>query len=645
MELVVSTSPAEEQAATPSSSHRKVHSSHSLEFQDITFSVTNTKLGALLTGGQVGTHQILHGISGRVISGMAMAIMGPSGAGKTTLLETLARQPSVVNNENIALGGSVTIDGEQLTRSYFAKHCAFVPQYDALWPAMTAVENLEYAARLYGDFGGDVENMNAAISDIMEELGLSSCKDVKVGNVFLKGLSGGQKRRLSLGCELVSGRKEILFLDEPTSGLDAASASEIMKLIRRIAKIFNLIVCCSIHQPSSHVFFAFDRLLLLSGGHSAFFGQAADSLAYFETIGHKMSRTMNPADFLLEVVNSDFTDKAGVQAVIDAWKHHAKDYAEAPAKSFVDEEQGGAIEVKPVPGPTGDSVVSQGSSPMGRTMLLMSRAFKCYSRDPALYLLRFAMYGFMSVFLGVTYIDVSRDNQDVSDRLFCIMWMIAFFSYMGMVALPAFSLEKTIIVKEITNGSYTLGEYVLAIALIQIPLIVLCATIASIGPYWFPVLNPLFTRWLVYVVIFSAHLYVVESLAILVAGLIPNFVLGLIVFCSALSQMFVFNGFFISVGNMPVYLIWIYYTSPFAYTTQALFKVAFSGLDMLGYQKCLNRAEYPCYGRTGAQVLDSISDADLEYNDVNPWHWFLVLIAFAVALRFQFYLAVRKAVY
>jgi len=141
------------------------------------------------------------------------------------------------------------------------------------------------------------------------------------------------------------------------------------------------------------------------------------------------------------------------------------------------------------------------------------------------------------------------------------------------------------------------------------------------------------------------HLYVVESLGLLIAAIIPNFVLGLIVFCSALSQMFVFNGFFISVGNMPKFLIWIYYGSPFTYTTQALFKIVFTGLDMTGYDKCMAKNNGPCFGENGGDVLRAVSDSDLDYTETVPLHWFLVLLLFAVGMRVQFYLFLRKDVY
>jgi hypothetical protein len=375
-------------------------------------------------------------------------------------------------------------------------------------------------------------------------------------------------------------------------------------------------------------------------------GAASGGIPYFEAQGQTMSNVMNPADFLLEIVNSDFADDTVVTGLLDAWKD--KEAAARDTREW--KETFSAVTVDSAAsvdgGGGGCSSLCAGGGTLARILALMKRAFLCYKRDPALYLLRFCMYAFMSAFLGVTYMDVTKDQSDIPDMFFCILWMTAFFSYMGMVALPAFGLEKEVVVREITNGEYQLFDYCVATAALQLPLIFVCAFLASLGPYWCPQLNPSFSRYLGVLCVFGMHLYVVESLGVFIAAIIPNFILGLIVFCSALSQMFVFNGFFISVENMPVFLLYpIYYTSPFAYTNQALFKLVFSGQDMSGWDKCLRKMKYPCYGETGNDVLDAISSDDLKYNDVDPWLWFAVLCIFALCFRFGFYFWLRGSVF
>eukprot|EP00959_Pyramimonas_sp_CCMP1952_P042598 890497-Pyramimonas_sp.AAC.1 len=133
-----------------------------------------------------------------------MAIIGPSGAGKTTLLDTLANQPHVVNNRNITLSGSITIDNQLITKEFFAAKCAYLPQQDALCTALTTQEHLRYSARLYGV---ETDVLETKCQAVMKDLGLTGCADVMVGSVFIRGLSGGQKRRLSLACELIAGDK------------------------------------------------------------------------------------------------------------------------------------------------------------------------------------------------------------------------------------------------------------------------------------------------------------------------------------------------------------------------------------------------------------------------------------------------------
>ena len=250
-------------------------------FDDLKFSVVNGKLQAAILQVKKGKTDILHGVSGRISSRHVMAIIGPSGSGKTTLLEALAQQPYLVNDKSVSITGQMRVQEggatgpwKPLTRNFISAKCSFMPQHDGLWPALTAYENLTYALMLFRSLTSHGAGVTAAIDERvtqkLAELGLTGCRDVLVGSPFLKGLSGGQKRRLSLGCNMMKENVKVLFLDEPTSGLDAASAAEVMKLITTLAKSRGFAVLCSIHQPSSHVFYAFDQVLLLSKGRVAY---------------------------------------------------------------------------------------------------------------------------------------------------------------------------------------------------------------------------------------------------------------------------------------------------------------------------------------------------------------------------------------
>lgn len=251
------------------------------------------------------------------------------------------------------------------------------------------METLEYSALLRGLSADNLQYL-------VKSLGLQSSLDVQVGSALIRGLSGGQKRRLTLGCELIDPRCRFLFLDEPTSGLDAKAAASIVALIVNISKERGVAVIMCVHQPSSHVFHSFDRVLVLSEGRVAYNGPSKKALAYFtDTLGIKMKYdTMNPADFILEVVNADFRDKKEVLHILDRWSENEPTRSPlADVKKIVSSRQNANEQ---------DGCVFGFS--FYRTGILIKRANKTYFKNPELYLLRFGLYGFMSLFLGATYV-------------------------------------------------------------------------------------------------------------------------------------------------------------------------------------------------------------------------------------------------
>ena len=186
---------------------------------------------------------LLRDVCGLVPGGTDLAIMGPSGAGKSTLLNLLTLMPS-----NSQITGEVRLNGHPLTDAIFKRHCAYVPQEDHLWPFLTCRETIEFAADFYRQL--PPAERRSCVDSLLSDLGLESCQHTRCGNQFIHGLSGGQKRRLSLAVALVK-RPAVLFLDELTSGLDSHAAAEIMAVVRRIARASCIAVVCTIHQVRS----------------------------------------------------------------------------------------------------------------------------------------------------------------------------------------------------------------------------------------------------------------------------------------------------------------------------------------------------------------------------------------------------------
>jgi len=159
---------------------------------------------------------------------------------------------------------------------------------------------VRYAADFY--LQGTPESKDAEVEKLLKKLGLDACSNTRVGNQFLHGLSGGQKKRLSVAIALLK-KPAVLLLDEPTSGLDSASSSHVMRYISDLAVSQNIIVICTIHQPSSAIYSSFQRVLLLSAGRTAFLGSPERSVSYYASIGYDTPKNTNPAEFLLVFIH------------------------------------------------------------------------------------------------------------------------------------------------------------------------------------------------------------------------------------------------------------------------------------------------------------------------------------------------------
>jgi ABC-type multidrug transport system ATPase subunit len=244
--------------------------------------------------------QLVQPTSGYAQSGDLLAVMGPSGSGKTTLLDAIAGRM-----KSAAVGGSITFDGSVLTDSQHQAFVSYVAQEDSLLGVFTVSETLRMALRFrYGYNMKSEAELKSLESHALKLVGLTSAAGTKVGDIFRKGLSGGQKRRLSLAVELVKAPK-VMVLDEPTSGLDSASAFGIMSSLTALAKLGHTVIA-TIHQPSSDVWTLFDKLLLLSEGRTLFFGESRAAVGYFGALGHQCPELSNPADFFLALINTDF---------------------------------------------------------------------------------------------------------------------------------------------------------------------------------------------------------------------------------------------------------------------------------------------------------------------------------------------------
>ncbi|OAL06125.1 hypothetical protein IQ06DRAFT_362352 [Phaeosphaeriaceae sp. SRC1lsM3a] len=240
--------------------------------------------------------QILSGISGAVHPGELMAIMGASGAGKTTFLDILARK-----NKVGATSGDFYLNGEKIRDDEFKSVIGFVDQDDTLLPTLTVHETILDSALLRLPKEMSRASKEQRVEDVERQLGIYHIRNQKIGSEETgRGISGGEKRRVGIACELVTS-PSILFLDEPTSGLDAFNAFNVVECLVNLVKNYNRTVVVTIHQPRSNIVALFDQLVLLAKGRTVYSGPFEHCQPYFDNVGYTCPPGFNIADYLIDL--------------------------------------------------------------------------------------------------------------------------------------------------------------------------------------------------------------------------------------------------------------------------------------------------------------------------------------------------------
>lgn len=249
---------------------------------------------------------LIKNITFDIPAGNIFAIIGGSGSGKTTLLNTLSQRTSKLNQSGEVIYQSKS--DNQTTSNIKNINYAYVIQQDILIPSLTCYETLKFSAQLKLSKKYSIQEQDKLINQIITELGLKDCKDTIVGSHFHKGLSGGEKRRLSIAIQMLS-NPDILFLDEPTTGLDATAAIFLIKTLKNLAQFKKKTFVITIHQPRSDIFFMFDYLCILTRGEVMFCDSTRQVVSYFNNyLKYEIPDTnVNVADWLVDLTSVDNT--------------------------------------------------------------------------------------------------------------------------------------------------------------------------------------------------------------------------------------------------------------------------------------------------------------------------------------------------
>lgn len=526
--------------------------------------------------GDAPTKKILQCLSGYAEPGRIMAIMGPSGSGKSTLLDSLAGRLST----KAVMTGNILLNGKKKNLQYGG--VAYVTQEDVLLGTLTVRETVTYSAYLRLPSNLSKEEIEGIVEGTLSEMGLEDCGDRIIGNWHLRGISGGEAKRLSIALEILT-KPRLLFLDEPTTGLDSAAAFFVAQALRSVARDGRTVVS-SIHQPSSEVFALFDDLCLLSSGEVVYFGEAKKAVEFFAQAGFPCPSRRNPSDHFLRSINSDFDKVTAtlrgsygtrqIQRLSDPLMNMETAQIKATLiEKFKWSEYAGRVrrriqEIKAMTGLITEARKGGQASWWKQLTTLTQRSFVNMSRDVGYYWLRIIIYIAVSLCVGTIFYDVGTSYTAILARGACGGFVVGFMTFMSIGGFPSFIEEMKIFHRERLSGYYGVVVYILSNFLSSFPYLVAVSMIAGTITWFMIRPRSEFDHYIFYCLIIFGSVEVVESCMMVVASVVPNFLMGLVTGAGVLGIMMMTSGFFRLLPDLPK-PFWRYPISLFSYGSWA----------------------------------------------------------------------------
>ncbi|KAI3439267.1 ABC transporter domain-containing protein, partial [Psidium guajava] len=592
----------------------------SLTWEDVWVTVSNKSKG---------DKPILEGVTGYARPGELLAILGPSGCGKSTLLDALAGRLS----SNTKQTGDILVNGHKQALAYGTS--AYVMQDDVLITTLTVREAVYCTAQLQLPDSMPLSVKRERAETAIREMGLQDAMDTRIGGWGTKGISGGQKRRVSICLEIVT-RPKLLFLDEPTSGLDSAASYYVMSRIASLGQRDGIrrTIIASIHQPSSEVFQLFHNLCLLSSGRTVYFGPASAATDFFAWNGFPCPTLQNPSDHFLKTINKDFdvdieqgVPKVSTEEVIDTL---VKSFRSSPNCQEV------LGEVAKINKQGHGALVKEGGHAkfVTQCLVLTRRSSLNMHRDRGYYWLRLAVYVAVACGLGTVYSNLGSTYGSIQARGSLLVFVASFLTFMAIGGFPSFVEDMKVFARERLNGHYGTGAFVIGNTLSSIPYLLLIALIPGAIAYYLTGLQRGWEHFLYFAATLFTCMTLVESLMMMVASIVPNYLMGIIAGAGIQALMILGGGFFRLPNDLPL-LFWkypLYYIAFHRYAYEGLFKNEFKGLRFPG------QADTKTSFISGDQVLTELWQMDMEYS---KWVDLVVLIGMVILYRVMF-LAIVK---
>ncbi|KAK4758453.1 hypothetical protein SAY87_019754 [Trapa incisa] len=513
---------------------------------------------------------VLHGITGLASPGEILAVLGPSGSGKSTLLNALAGRL-----HGRGFTGTILANGLPLGRST-VRRTGFVTQDDVLYPHLTVRETLVFCALLRLPMTLTRPEKAAAAEAAITELGLSKCADTIIGNSFIRGVSGGERKRVCIAHEMLM-NPSLLILDEPTSGLDSTAAHRLLVTLEAVAQRGRTVVM-SVHQPSSRIYQMFRSVLVLSEGRCLYYGKGNEALPYFDSLGFSPAFPMNPADFLLDLAN-------GACKIDGMNQRETPNIKQRLAVSFntliAPRIKAASTETAVVQEKEGGFLLEHRTSNINRMMglrkwfnqfsVLMQRSLKERKYETFNNLRVFQVMA-AAVLGGLMW--WHSDFRDIQDRLGLLFFISIFWGvFPSFNSVFTFPQDRAVFTKERASGMYSLSSYFMARIVGDMPMELILPTIFLSVAYWMTGLRAEVGAFLMTLLVLLGYVLVSQGLGLFMGAAIMDAKQASTVVTVTMLAFVLTGGFY--VHKVPSCLAWTKYTSTTFYSYRLLIHIQY----------------------------------------------------------------------
>lgn len=588
---------------------------------------------------RVQQHTILNGLCGVLKPGTMTLLLGNPGSGKSSLLKYLSGR--FVEKSNTQVRGEPTYNGvgRAILQAKLPQIVTYVSQNDCHFPTLTVQETLDFSR----SFTWSSKQSHSASApsafpldplSVIKRLALDNCKNTVVGNQMLRGLSGGECKRLTIA-EMECGLRQVIMMDEPSAGLDSAATMDIMQYYARIAHEHDRTIVVALQQPSPQVFELFDEIILLNDGETIYHGPRVDAPRYFAALGLLCLPHRDFADFLLDLCTPE-QRKYEVTSIDSRIPMTASEFANAFRKSshYAHIMRQLNASNRQVSKNSFEALPEFSNSFFANIVTLTKRESLLLIRNTGMIRGKCLMTTLVGVLNSTAY-DASNPTH-IQISLGIYFATIMFLALTHVPLIPVHMRARQVFYRQRRSNFYQTGAYVFSVVVAQIPVGIVESVFYGSLIYWVCGMVREVVTFMLYLIILILTHISFSTLFTFLSSATADPSIAKPLAMVMIMLLVLFAGFIVSRGSIPIYLVWIYWLNPIAWSVRALAVLQYRSAQ---YDICVFHNIDYCkqFGKTLGQYYLSVA----EVPSAREWIYYtmIVLVVYAIFNIFLTYLA------